>query len=141
MREVKLTSQNHDANVLVFELGHEFSCEHRDDLRTRASRVVVIEHEQRLHVDAENAILQLDALDGREQVDFALFEPSQHDGGNGDVGRLLDTTRRVIVGTSAVQNDDFLLGIAAAALATSQLTDEGVLVDEFDLGVRHVSSL
>lgn len=138
MREVKLTSQNHDSNVLVFELGHEFSCEHRDNLRTRASRAVVIEHEKRLHVDAENAILQLDALDGREQVDFALLEPSQHDGGNGDVCRQLDTTCRIVIGASAVQNDDFLLGIVAAALATSQLTDEGVFVDELDLGVGHV---
>lgn len=96
----------------------------------------MVQHEQRLNVHAEDSVLEILALDGAEQVDFALLEASQHDRRNGDVGRLFDVTRSVVVGAAAVENDDFLLRRAVAA-AASKLRDEAVLVDEFDLRVGH----
>lgn len=96
----------------------------------------MIEHKQRLNVHAKDAILQVLALDGAEEIDLALFESSKHDGGNGDVGRLLDVTRGVIVCAATVENDDFLF-VGTVAAAASQLRDEAVLVDEFDLRVGH----
>lgn len=135
----QLTSQNYDANVSIFELRHEFSGEHRDNLRAWVGRAVVIQHEKRLHVCAENSILELDAFDGRKQVDFALLQPPQHNGGNWDVRWVPNATCRIIVGTSTVQNDDFILVIATTTLAVSQLTNKGVFINQLDLRVGHLA--
>lgn len=96
----------------------------------------MVEHKQRLNVHAENSILEIFALDGAEQVDFAFFEASQHDRRNGDVGGLFDVTAGIVVGTATVEDDDFLL-TWTVAVAASKLRDEAVFVDEFDFGVGH----
>lgn len=93
----------------------------------------MIEHKQRLNIHADDSVLQVLALDRAEQVDFALLESTQHDGRNGDVGRLLDVTCSIIVRAPTIQNYDLLLVGAAAP----QLGNQRVLVDQFNLSVRH----
>ena len=96
----------------------------------------MVQHEQRLNVHAENAILVILALNGAEQVDFALFKASQHDRRNRNVGGLFDVTRGIVVSTATVKNDNFLL-CWTVAVATSKLRDETIFVDEFDFCVGH----
>lgn len=133
---VKLTSEANDADLLVVEFSHELPRQNLHDVGTRLRWTVVVEDEESLKVHAEQTILQVLALDRAEQIDLALFESSKHDGWYRDVGRLLDVTGGIIVGTPTVEDDDLLLAWTVAA-GTSQLSDEAVFVDELDLGVGH----
>jgi hypothetical protein len=120
-----LTSETDDADLFVVELRHELSRQDLDDVGTGLSWTVVVEHEQRLDVHAEDAILQIFALYGAEEVNLSLLEATQHDRGNGDVRGLLDMTHSIVISASTVQDDDLFL----VRIATSQLRNEATLVD------------
>lgn len=136
-RAAVLTSETNDSDLLVVEFGHELPREDLHDVRAGLGRaIVVVQHKQRLDVHAQDATLQVLALDGAEEVDFVLLEATKHDGRNGDVGCALDVAQRVVVGAPAVQDDDLLLRTAAP-----KLLDQAILVDQIDLRVGHLRGI
>lgn len=132
-RAAVLTSETYDSDLFVVEFRHQLPREDLNDVRAGLGRaVVVIQHEKSLDVHSQDATLQVFALDSAEEVDFVLLETAKHDGRDGDVGRALDVTQRIVVGASAVQDDNLLLGTAAP-----KLLDQAILVDQIDLRVGH----
>lgn len=64
---------------------------------------------------------------------FTFFESPQHDGWNGDVGRMFNVGDCIIVSASTIQNDNFLL----IRIGATQLRYQIYFINQFDFCIRH----